>query len=660
MFKRILSALSGKKPQAPADTSARHSDATSSKSHEGELITVYDSHGRELKIARSEWRDTVFLPNLKQQWSSPDELYNLIASGLNDGFAADLIPAAERLIEIDDNPERSYVAHGIVLMHNGQLDAAETALRTGMAKVSVSGILLTNLAKVFAERGDQSAAESTLWQAVEADPNQENGVMWWLSIQQERSGEAGYLTALRTVMALPGSWRSQLWMARHYLQHQNVEQARVLYEEVLAGGQFDRSALQMISGDLGNNGHIPLIVELVGPAYDEHNHDSTAGLNLLRAYQELGRVDEGEALLSRLYALGFAPIKGHLDQFAHAFDEMRRQEDKGIPIDPDTMTINTMALTKPVWHYGLRNPDWFFRQKPEGAPEVGFFAFSKIMETPESAESQREDDVGRFTRAIPLYLAESIHYWNDYAATCYVQVIEGGGPVLSGCEADGNALFDIVPPVMKYFVTGELGCSGEGEAALWRISMSLWNCTTRTKQNTESGSAVKAELGALVLDTQQRLLAGIGLKREQPLDVFYRQPEAEVLPVYLAQLGQSFMLTLLANDHMPKSSMWGERAMLEWPLNMALQWPELETAKLMYISGLGKALDYKSDILAEHKQRSLQLLSELEQVNSPAWRFAPLIWKAFNMHPELERYSATLPPDTSPAYIAWLERVSQA
>ncbi|RMV15908.1 hypothetical protein ALP15_04481, partial [Pseudomonas savastanoi] len=225
------------------------------------------------------------------------------------------------------------------------------------------GAVQTNLAKVFAERGEQSVAEATLWQAVEADPNQENGVMWWLSIQQERGGEAAYLAALHTVAALPGSWRAQLWMARHYLQQQNVEQACVLYEEVLAGGQFDRSALQMISGDLGNNGHIPLIVELVGPAYDEHKHDSTAGLNLLRAYQELGRVDEGEALLTRLYALGFAPIKSHLDQFAHAFEDVRRQEDKGVPIDPASVTINTVALTKPVWHYGLRNADWLFAKK---------------------------------------------------------------------------------------------------------------------------------------------------------------------------------------------------------------------------------------------------------------------------------------------------------
>nr|BFE91273.1 hypothetical protein GCM10020185_18090 [Pseudomonas brassicacearum subsp. brassicacearum] len=83
----------------------------------------------------------------------------------------------------------------------------------------------------------------------------------------------------------------------------------MFYTQVLTAGTFDGSALMMISGDLGNNGQIPLIIELVEPVYDEHKHDPMAGINLLRAYQELGQAAEGEALLARLYALGFAPIK---------------------------------------------------------------------------------------------------------------------------------------------------------------------------------------------------------------------------------------------------------------------------------------------------------------------------------------------------------------
>jgi tetratricopeptide (TPR) repeat protein len=657
MFNRILSALTGKK-NAPAVVSTASSSVAPKPDKTEMLITVYDSYGREMKITRSEWRDKVFLPNLQQKWNDPSELYSLIVSGLNDGFAADLLPAATRLVDIDDNPERSHTIQGIVLMKNGQLDAAEVTLRAGITKAGETGTLLTNLAKLFAERGDQAHADETLWQAIQADPNQDNGLLWWAAIQQERSGEPGYLLALKTVAALPGSWRAQLWLARHHLERKEFEAARALYAEALACSIFDGSALMMISGDLGNNGQIPLIPELIGPVYDEHKHDPMAGLNLLRAYQELRRLDEGEALLSRMYALGVAPIKQHLDQFAQAFQEIRKQTAQGTPIDSDSLKITTLSLSQPIWQYGLRNADWLFTQKPEEAPEVGFFALSKIMDGSEHAESQREDDLGRFSRAIPLYLAEAAHYWSDYAATTYILVVGGGGPVVTSGESDGNTLFDIVPAGMKYFVTGEIGCIGEGDTTQWQIFLHLWECTHRTKVASESGKGNTKELGSVVLDLEKSLLVHIGLKRKQPLDTFYHHPTADVMPVYLTELGQAFMLTLVANEHMPKSAIWGERAILDWPLNMALHWPTAEIPKLMYISGLGKALDYQSDVLFEYKERSLQLLREADQANSPAARLAPLVWKVFGMTGEQD--SCRLQAETSPQYRAWLERVAEA
>jgi tetratricopeptide (TPR) repeat protein len=659
MFKRILSALSGKKPHTSPIAPAGRTDGTQPQPADSEPVTVYDAYGREIKITRGEWRDKVFLPNLQQKWNSPAELASQIISGLNDGFAADLMPAAGRLVETDNDPERSHVVQGIVLMKNGQLDQAEAALRAGIEKAGATGTLLTNLAKVFAERGEQGRADETLWEAIRADPNLDNGMLWWVAIQRERGGDAGYLEALRAVAALPGSWRAQLWLARHHLEHKEVEAARALYAEVLAGGAYDGSALTMISGDLGNNDQASMMLELVGPIYDEHKRDPMAGMNLLRAYQALGKVDEGEALLSRMYALGFVPIKQHLDQFAQAFQGMREQNAQGIPIDPDSLKVNTLALRNPVWHYGLRDADWLFARKPEGSSEVGFFALSKIMEGSERAESQREDDLGRFTRAISLYLAEATHYWSDYAAACYIQVVEGGGPVVAGHEPDGNELFDIVPPTMTYFVTGEIGCSGDGDQAQWRISLSLWNCVTRTKEASECSDALQPDLGGLVLDLEQRLLARIGLQRQAPLDAFYLRPTAHAMPIYLAELGQAFMLTLAANGHVSKSSMWGERAMLDWPLNMALHWPTVDVPKLMYISGLGKAFDYKSDVLAEYKERSLQLLREAEQVGSAAARLAPLVWKIFGMREALQAYVQKLPADMSPAFQAWLERVQE-
>lgn len=656
MFKRLLSAISGKK--TPAQPPVEAAPATESTS-DNELIVAYDAYGREMQIPRREWREKVFLPSLEAKRDDAAELYQVIINGLNDGFVADLIPAAARLVEIDDIPERSHTIQGIVLMENGELSAAETTLRAGMAKVGETGTLLTNLAKVFASRGEEERADQTLWQAIQTDPNQDNGLLWWATIQQERGGDEAYLAALNRAAALPGSWRAQLWLARYYLENNDVDAARTLYQDVLAGGLYDEKALMMVTGDLGNNGQIPLMIELVAPVYDEQRHDPMAGINLLRAWQALGNADEGEKLLERLYALGYAPLKQHLDEFSSAFKAMREQDASGVPVDMTQLQITTLTLTQPVWHYGLNNANWLFSQKPKAAPCIGFFAWSKITDGEKQGESQREDDIGRLTRAIPLYFAEAVHYQSDHASRFYVQVVEGGGPVLSGSEIDGNDLFDIVPPEMQFFVTGEMGCSGEGDLREWQISLSLWDCATREKKSTERARVTQAQLGAQVLELERRLLVQTGPLRAEPFDTFWRRPSVEAIDIYLGELAQAFTLTLVANKITPHDAMWGERTMLEWPLQMALQWPEIDTPKLMYLSGLGKAFDYRSGILNEFQRRTLELLREAENSNSPTARLAPLVWKIFGMDDELRAHRENLPEETESAYREWLERVGE-
>lgn len=659
MFKKLLSALSGKKEQPPGSVEPEPTQAEHGPTSNEEMIVVYDANGRQMHITRSDWRDSVFLPGLKQKWNSAAELYDAILVGLNDGFAADLIPAVARLVDIDDDPERSHAIQGIVLMKNDRLADAEYTLRAGIEKVGATGILLTNLAKVFAERGDDTHADKLLWQAIEADPNLDNGMLWWASIKQEREGDAGYVAGLRTIAALPGSWRAQLWLARYHLEHNDVATARALYDEVLADGRYDGSSLMMISGDLGRNGKIPLLVELIAPVYDEIRHDPMAGINLLRAYQALGNPDAGEKLLSRMYALDYPPLKQFLDESAHAFQKMREQSEQGTPTDPREVEINTLALSQPIWQYGLCKADWLFAQKPDEADILGFFVLSKTDDDATPSESQREDDLGRLTRAIPLYLAEAAHYWSDYAVLCYIQVATGIGPVVSTQTFDGHGLFDLVPPEMKYFVTGEIGCEGEGEQRQWQLTLKLWDCTQRTLCSTESGMVAQSELGALVLNLEQRLLVKIGSMNAQPLDAFYSRPSDEAMGIYLGELGQAFMLTLVANQQVPRSALWGERTMLEWPLNMALQWPQAHVLKLMYFSGLGKAFDYQSEVLDEYKKRTLELLRNATQENGPAAQLAPLVWKIFGMEDEFRAHQQNVPAQVGPAYTEWLTRVAQ-
>jgi tetratricopeptide (TPR) repeat protein len=309
MFRRLLAAFRPRKPAPPVP--AAH-----------DAIAAYDEHGRQVMMPRAEWRDNVLHPQLKQHWNTPDALYGTIMSALSDGFAPELMTAAARLVEIDGLPERSHVTHGIVLLESGRPDEAGAVLQAGILAVGETAALLTNLAKVSHDRGDTAATSGLLRRAVLLDPNFDPALSGWLAVERERAGEAGFLEALRDACRLPGSWRAQLLLARHYLAAGDLPAAREQYTAVLAAADVDGSALMTMSADLGRHGHTGLIVTLVGPVYEPARHGPQAGFNLLRACLETERVAEGEALLARLRPLAPAPFTRHLDEFQRAFRQL--------------------------------------------------------------------------------------------------------------------------------------------------------------------------------------------------------------------------------------------------------------------------------------------------------------------------------------------------
>ncbi len=652
MFKSLIQSLTGKPARSASTKVARDVGTSSAGNRPGELITVYDVHGRQIQITRGDWRDNVLLPQLKERWNEPDAIYQLIVDGLNDGFHEELERASGRLVDIDPIVERSHVIRTIVLMKLERFDEAERVLRDAIARTGESGTILTNLAKIQVSRGDIELADATLWKAITLDPNQDNGLGWWAARERDRGGDAAYVAALQRAAALPGSWRANLWLGRAKLAEGDADGAIALFQRVLAQGTFDHDTLVTISGDLGNAGLVQEFVELVSPHYDPMQHAPQAGFNLLQAYLQLGYLDQGEELLGRLYTLNMPPFKQHLDEMAMRYQERRRETTPPRPVAEESLEIGQFPFDRPVWMYGLRDPDWLLPNKPADAKKVMFLMLGKSMSGKQQAEEQREDDIGRLSRAIPLYLAESAYEWTPVHAQSLVAVVMGGGPVIFGAhgeDAERATAMQLIH-LAELVVQGSIAQEGDR----WLVTISLRETSQGELVATETVSADNSGIEAAVLDLEGKLLAHLGGAQVRPHDRIYTRPTLEQMQPYLNALAQSLMLGLVANEIVSRDSMWGERNMLEWPLRMALHWPDYTVPKAMYVSGISHASRYRSMVLEEFDERSFALLRDMHAAKSPIADLGPLLLHAYR---RTEGLAAIKKNTSDMRRLEWLKRV---
>ena len=185
-------------------------------------------------VPREEWRSNVIPGMVEQAWNDPEQLYLVILNSLNDGFVQEMTDAASHLNEIDTIPGRGATMWGIVLMNTGRLVEAEALLSGFELKHAPDASVLVNLAKVYAEQGAAARSVETLERALEIEPNHENGLGWYASMEQQRGGGAAARALLERIAAKPNAWRAHLWLGRGELNAGNVAVAMNFYRQALS------------------------------------------------------------------------------------------------------------------------------------------------------------------------------------------------------------------------------------------------------------------------------------------------------------------------------------------------------------------------------------------------------------------------------------------
>ena len=578
-----------------------------------DMIRVFDKYGREMFITKQQWRDNVLLGSMEQQKDKPEQLANMLIGAVQDGFAGDVIGFAELLHRSDPDASRGATILGIVYMEASRLDDARRVLEEFVRKHGEVGVVLTNLAKVYSRQGDRVVAEEILWRALEVDPNQENGFSWFYAIAKERGGEAGALAACGKVAGLPGSWRARVWLAEDALKRKDVAGALGLYAEAIAKTTrpVPTDLLMGMSGDLGSNGYLREVIEVVEPLFEPAVHGIAVGNNLMKAHLDLGELDAAKGILDRLYGQNRLDWR---DTLAFWDNELAKAR---IALRPksqmEQVSATILSVEGPIWS---RDGSLFARMLPvkqSGATKVAVFGSTALLsEAPADGTIQLADMPGRLSRFVSLAMAEYLHLSTDAVGVAAVAWVQEQGFALFGKPYGDDVLCEIVgkggnaPEFIATVVVDATQAAWEFQFALIRRADQVRVATMVVPVDVGNPAA-----GVLVLceRLKERLIQQSRV-RAMATPEWYQWPKGLDASDYLLRLEQQLAVVCANMPQLKGGGLSGEHEIVNGALQLCVNQPENALVRMLLAQTLGQVGKARPEVVRLYKDKVEMLGNE--------------------------------------------------
>jgi hypothetical protein len=273
--------------------------------------------------------------------------------------------------------------------------------------------------------------------------------------------------------------------ARSRLEARDLPGAIAIYEQVLTSAGDRADVLVTISGDLGSNGHIAPIIELVAPRYDAERHGPATGINILQAYLAVRNVGAAQHVLDILFALNRPELEERLYGFSNAIADLM-----AVPSAPaaDTLSggpvaevprVALVTISKPIWFYGLEPLAADLLPPKEGRLRriaFGQLALPGAYRDVDAAMRKPEDELARLSRGLPLWFAETFYFSPHYAPCAAVALLEdpadGKSYAIFNIEWTAENLQQLVNSTeggLDYIITGALQQSSGDYELLLRV-----------------------------------------------------------------------------------------------------------------------------------------------------------------------------------------------
>ncbi len=321
--------------------------------------------------------------------------------------------------------------------------------------------------------------------------------------------------------------------------------------------------------------------------------------------------------------------------------------------------IVTASLDRPIWALSLEDASWLIPDKKTNCSSFAVMSFSAEKKgVPKEGQEKKEDDIGRTTRALPLYIAERINLETQCLAVNYNPVLKNSGPVLSTQRTSGASLHSVFKEKHTFIITGHFE----------KDYLNLRNKLTIYIYNMQTGEELPLTQITSIFESQSDMarkaandffikLEKNSLCSFQAPPAQFSRPPKQFCREYMDGLGQLFMQTIVQNNYISKDSLWGEDRMLNWYLSLWKVMPNSVVPRLMYIRGVLASFEYGSNAYKPHLSKLSEYLISLTDPNDPINRISPLLFQKIGNQIDFEKKKNSFKTVDNKNYQSWLSEI---
>jgi hypothetical protein len=271
--------------------------------------------------------------------------------------------------------------------------------------------------------------------------------------------------------------------------------------------------------------------------------------------------------------------------------------------------VVAIKLEQPVWARGVLGFDAVLPAKTHAAPRIHFVCGSGEIDdvTGGKVVSQPTNDLGRMSRAVPMFLAEELYLRTNARTAFLLPWMKQGGFILSG-KPWTRAFFppDHAPPDLIVYLHVDA-----------RLSPWLLKVTIEYAQRVASPVVFEQaftldtagrDVHTLLYDLIPRLTTLLVLRREESNSAL-GTPPPELLPGYLAAIEQALAIGLAARQTGGESFLHQERAIFDHLFDVALQSDQLLRPRMLLVNALENQTRRRPDIAREYLEKLALLQS---------------------------------------------------